>query len=335
MERPAATGYTRADKWLASLSDGRRVFVKTGQDVEREGRLLEELEAPFMPALHGWSPGGEEAVLVLEDLSAAIWPPPYPDDTMPLFDALTGAAALSAPDWLRPIAPHDEESWKAVVADPEPFLELGLCSRAWLERAAPELLAAEQHAEFEGAGLVHFDVWSGNVCFTERGAVLVDWALARRGNPSLDVAFALLSVRAEGGMRPAAMELDDEPAWAAYLSGSFAARAPLPLPTGPSRDRLSKKTSAATSCTRSAGSRRRSSSRSQTGFGAEPRGNLDGMLGIGIALVVLGVVLGIFFPVMFVAAAVGGILVIVFFVGTLRAASEPTGTDEPAPGRDE
>ena len=81
-----------------------------------------------------------------------------------------------------------------------------------------------------GTGLVHYDGWSGNVCFTERGAVLVDWALARRGNPSLDVAFALLSLLAEGGARPAAVELDDEPAWAAYISGSFAARAPLPLP---------------------------------------------------------------------------------------------------------
>ena len=77
---------------------------------------------------------------------------------------------------------------------------------------------------------MHYDVWSGNVCFTERGAVIVDWALARRGNPSLDVAFALLSVLTGGGTRPAAVELDDEPAWAAYLSGSFAARAPLPLP---------------------------------------------------------------------------------------------------------
>ena len=139
MERPAAAGYTRASKWVASLADGRTVFVKTGKDIEHERRLLEELEAPFMPLLHGWSADGEESVLVLEDLSAATWPPPYPTDTMPLFDAVSGAAGVAAPEWLRPIAPRDEESWKAVVADPEPFLGLGMCSRTWFERAAPTL----------------------------------------------------------------------------------------------------------------------------------------------------------------------------------------------------
>jgi UPF0716 family protein affecting phage T7 exclusion len=39
-----------------------------------------------------------------------------------------------------------------------------------------------------------------------------------------------------------------------------------------------------------------------------------------IALIVLGIVIGIFFPVMFIATAVGIALLIVFFVGTSRRA---------------
>jgi hypothetical protein len=59
------------------------------------------------------------------------------------------------------------------------------------------------------------------------------------------------------------------------------------------------------------------------------------MLPIGIALLVLGLALGFFFPVMFVAAAVGAILLIVFFVGSMRAAARTVVTDESAPDRDE
>ena len=59
------------------------------------------------------------------------------------------------------------------------------------------------------------------------------------------------------------------------------------------------------------------------------------MLGIGIALLVLGIAVGIFFPVMFVAAVVGAILVIVYFVGATRKASEAVATDKSASSRDE
>jgi hypothetical protein len=44
------------------------------------------------------------------------------------------------------------------------------------------------------------------------------------------------------------------------------------------------------------------------------------MLAAAIALIALGIVLGIFFPVMFVAAAVGVVLLIVFLVGASRRA---------------
>ena len=56
------------------------------------------------------------------------------------------------------------------------------------------------------------------------------------------------------------------------------------------------------------------------------------MLATGLVLIVLGVVLGIFFPVMFVAAAAGIALLAIFFFGAgRRAKTGAVGSDEPGP----
>jgi hypothetical protein len=60
--------------------------------------------------------------------------------------------------------------------------------------------------------------------------VLTDWAAAARGNPDLDVAFAIVSVMAEGGQLPARPLLTDESAWAARLAGHNAVEASSPPP---------------------------------------------------------------------------------------------------------
>ena len=60
------------------------------------------------------------------------------------------------------------------------------------------------------------------------------------------------------------------------------------------------------------------------------------MLATAIALIVLGVVLGLFFPVMFVAAAAGLVLLILALVGASRRATEPVAAaSDPAPDRPE
>jgi hypothetical protein len=60
------------------------------------------------------------------------------------------------------------------------------------------------------------------------------------------------------------------------------------------------------------------------------------MLVTALVLIVLGIVLGLFFPVMFVAAAAGIVLLIVFFVGAARRATTgAVGSDEPASNRRE
>jgi len=59
------------------------------------------------------------------------------------------------------------------------------------------------------------------------------------------------------------------------------------------------------------------------------------VLAVAVVLIALGILLGIFFPVMFVAALAGIVLLIVFFVGGARRAqtgavgSDAPGTDRP------
>jgi len=59
------------------------------------------------------------------------------------------------------------------------------------------------------------------------------------------------------------------------------------------------------------------------------------VLAVAIALIVLGVLLGLFFPVMFVAALAGVVLLVVFLVGAKRTVVDATGRDEVSPDRPE
>ena len=120
--------------------------------------------------------------------------------------------------------------WQRVADHPADFLRLNVCSREWLESSLPALIDAEKQADLRGTRLVHNDVYSGNVCFNADRAVLVDWATAARGNPDLDVAFAIVSVLAEGGQLPERQLLNDEGAWAPGLAGHNAFEAGAPLP---------------------------------------------------------------------------------------------------------
>jgi aminoglycoside phosphotransferase (APT) family kinase protein len=232
--RPIGGGYTRAPKWLARSRDGTNVFVKAAEDDElalrplrTEIAVLEAVEGPFLPRLHDALVADDRALAVLEDLSGAVWPPPYPSDVRPLFEALADVAAARPPAVLRGLEPREETRWRQIEREPEPLLALGVCSERWLADALPLLIEAESRVPLAGDSLVHYDVWSDNLCFAERGAVLVDWAEARIGNPAIDVAFALLSLRVEGAALP---PVEDEPALAAFVTGVVATEAAAPPP---------------------------------------------------------------------------------------------------------
>ena len=183
--------------------------------------MYESIDGDFLPRVYEIRDG----VVLLEDLSDAHWPPPYPVDVTPLFAALDVVASTPPPPGL-PRLTHVSR-WEEVAADPKPLLALGLCSSEWLDGALPALVEAEARVPMSGDCLVHYDVWARNLCFAERGVVLVDWAMAHIGNPRIDVAFALLSLRVEEAHTP---PVDDEAALAAYVTGVVATEASKPPP---------------------------------------------------------------------------------------------------------
>ena len=229
-------GHTHAEKWLVELDDGRKGFVKAGAEtsaraqIEREATILESVAAGYMPRVYGTATLEDWSVLVLEDLSDALWPPPYPDRGAALLETVTEVAATPAPDGLRrrpegrPLGTY----WQRIAADPEPVLAHGLFSAAWLESALPALDAAESLAQLAGDDFLHDDVWAANVCYAERGALLIDWASATIGDRRLDLAYALLSIRSSGATPPP-VDFPDEAAYAALLSGANAYHAAQPV----------------------------------------------------------------------------------------------------------
>jgi hypothetical protein len=229
-------GHTHAEKWLVELEDSRRVFVKAGAEasarsqIERERSILESVAAAYMPRLYGAATEAGWSVLVLEDLSHAAWPPPYADGGASLLQTVAQVATTAPPDGVarRPAGRPLGTYWGRIAANPEPVLAHGSFSAAWLEAAQPVLDAAESGARLAGDDFLHDDVWAGNVCHTARGAILIDWASATIGDRRIDLAYALLSIRAAGSTPPP-VDFPDEAAYAALLAGANAYQAAQPV----------------------------------------------------------------------------------------------------------
>jgi len=226
-------GYTPVERWIVSLSDGRSLFLKiatvpwTAQALRAEYRVYSQLHAGFLPRMLWWDDDGEKPILALEDLSNAIWPPPWtPDRIEGVLDMLAAVHAARIADV--PTLPDIDarENWQKVGAEPGPFLSFGLCTSHWLNQELPKLVAAEASAPLEGDDLLHVDVRSDNICFVEGRALLIDWNLACYGNGDFDVAAWLPSLEAEGGPPPESL-LPHAPELAAHLSGYFASHAGL------------------------------------------------------------------------------------------------------------
>jgi hypothetical protein len=236
--RPVGGGYTPAERWVVQLADGRSAFVKVGvteltaEWLRQEYRMYSDLQAPFMAKLLGWADEDDAPMLILEDLSACAWPPPWTDGRVAAVLAmLAQVAAAPPPAWL-PSASEERwigEGWAEVAEDPAPLLSTGIVSADWLERSLPVLLAAGGASVLDGAALCHFDVRSDNLCFRANGsAVIVDWNFAELSNPRLDIAFWLPSLLLEGGPSPESVLPHAAPE-AAVVAGFFASRCGLPV----------------------------------------------------------------------------------------------------------
>jgi hypothetical protein len=234
--RPVTGGYTAAARYLVS-NDQYAAFAKLGATplsarmLRLEAGNYRRISGSFMPRLLGFDDRhNEPPLLVIEDLSAAKWPPPWsPGEVDAVLAQIRAMHASTAA--LEPFAAvhgHWASGWQVVADDPAPFLALGLVSAQWLQRALPVLLEAEAACSTDGDAVTHYDLRSDNICIGPDGAKFVDWSEACLGNPRLDLGAWLPSLHFEGGPPPEAM-LPDAPEIAAWLAGFFAARAGLPI----------------------------------------------------------------------------------------------------------
>jgi hypothetical protein len=238
--RVASRGYSLNDHWTVVLEDRTRAFLKEGsidpspQWIRDERAVFDAVRGPFMPRFLGFE-DGERPLLLLEDLMPARWPPPWTaGDVEAVLETLAAVASAPVEGELPRLADSTWQGWSEIAASPDAFLGLGLASSDWLERALPELLAAEVPSRLDGDALLHCDVRSDNLCLRDGGAVLVDWNHACIGNPAYDIAFWLPSLALEHGPKPDSFGVDE---MAPFVAGFFASRAGLPAPDGAPRVR--------------------------------------------------------------------------------------------------
>jgi hypothetical protein len=241
LEEVAGRGYTPARRLVATFENGSSAFAKvavnesTAEWLAAEHVVYSQVEGSFLPRFFGYD-DAEPALLLLEDLSEAQWPPPWPEGSIA---AVLGALEKISASWPPRGVPTTEiyreellEGWALVEQDPGPFLSFGLCSREWLADALPTLLESARTAPIEGESLLHFDVRSDNIALQGDRAVLVDWNWACIGNPLLDRATWAPSLHVEGGPPPELVAPECPPGFPAMLAGFWALRVGLPPPEG-------------------------------------------------------------------------------------------------------
>ena len=77
--------------------------------LRQEIRFYEAVQGSFMPTLLGYDTGNPP-LLVIEDLSAARWPPPWDAGAIDAVRATLGAVwSTPAPSWVPPITEDREE----------------------------------------------------------------------------------------------------------------------------------------------------------------------------------------------------------------------------------
>jgi hypothetical protein len=234
-------GYSGSRRWVLSLDNGSRVFIKVGTTdhtrhrLRDEARFYQSFQSEFTPELLGFEDDPESPILLLEDLSDATWPPPWTTGQIErVLTTLEHVASSSPPDYLPSLEQYREglSGWERVEEDPSSFLSLGLTTKDWLDAALPVLKHASGQAVLSGSSLIHFDVRSDNVAFTPGRTVLVDWSIPAIGNPLADVVGWLPSLHVEGGPPPHEILGNEGSALVALITGYWASQAGLPPPQG-------------------------------------------------------------------------------------------------------
>lgn len=212
------TGLSAAVRYAVTLEDGSRVFIKAATDEQTERWLrteylaLRQVPERFVPDVVAWlDDPGCHPILVVEDLRRAHWPASHQGvdwregDIDRVLAAVADLSGVRAPSTFVQSTRRRPAYWPAFVRggqDHDAFLDLGLCSSAWLFYAAPVLTQAEAHLDDSGNRVVHGDLRSDNMCLDAERVVFVDWSHASRGHAEHDLALLLPTLHLEGGPLP-------------------------------------------------------------------------------------------------------------------------------------
>jgi hypothetical protein len=149
--QPVTRGYTVATRWLVTCADGSSAFVKGATDaltatwLRMEYSVYTHVQASFLPTLRAWDDDGVYPMLVLEDLSGAVWQAPWTmARIMQVLDTLQQVAATTPPGTLPSLEARRPmlSGWAHVAQDSAAFLGLRLCSAAWLSHVLGTLMDA-------------------------------------------------------------------------------------------------------------------------------------------------------------------------------------------------
>ncbi|MDC9825729.1 phosphotransferase [Devosia sp. ZB163] len=237
--RPVHGGYTPTARY--AVAAGKRTgFVKvattdvTARQINCEIVAYSGISGDFVPRCYGADPDPDTPILIIEDLSAAAWPPPWTEAAVDqVLEAIDRMHATPSTLEHGGLLEGREAGWPTVAADPESFLSLGLVTADWLDSALPALIAAERSCHLAGDALTHLDLRSDNLCVTPSGVKFIDWAEACRSAADVDLGFFLPSLAYENGPRPETI-LPERPDIAALVAGFFASRAGKPdIPLSP------------------------------------------------------------------------------------------------------
>jgi hypothetical protein len=212
--------------YRAKLADGATAFVKEAASAWTVDMLRSERAAyetlgsqPYLPTYLG----GNENILIVEDLGSARWPPPWRRDDLPhVLETLAEIAATPAPSELRDLNTDGLlHCWGHVAEKPDAFLGLGICTSQWFDEVAHALVATDT-TPLAGDALVHGDFRGDNAALLDRRCIAVDWAAAARGRGDFDRTAFAVSYAVETGELPEQVAPEADPELVAVLAGPLA-----------------------------------------------------------------------------------------------------------------
>ena len=221
-------GYSPAPTFRLALADGRKAFFKatnqSSNEYATEALYLEErvyqelgdLLGKWIAKYHATIAHEDWHGLLLDDLGPKSVPPWTPSLARNIAYALAdfhhSTLGAQLPAWLsRPDQHLTSVNWQRTVEQSQGLRQIAALAGdsaqealAWLQRISPtiDLLMNSTALAVEPYALLHGDLRSDNLRFTQGRLYLFDWPAITIGRPEWDIVAFAQTVTVEGGVLP-------------------------------------------------------------------------------------------------------------------------------------